>query len=93
MGQQISSITIRDVQRNYRKISEDLKKTDKPFVVMSKNEPQFVMVSLNAFEKYQKVTIKNSAQGLLNLATWAEQVHTKGPKDLSQNLDRYLWDK
>ena len=34
----------------------------------------------------------NGAKALLELATWAEENNVTGPKDLSQNLDSYLWE-
>jgi PHD/YefM family antitoxin component YafN of YafNO toxin-antitoxin module len=88
----VNYTTIREVQRNYRQVADDVNKTGMPLVVISNNQPQFAIVTMNMLQDLQKVDTANSAQGLLNLATWAEQVHTKGPKDLSQNLDRYLWD-
>lgn len=36
---------------------------------------------------------KNSIAGLLELARFAEKTGTKGPRDLSTNLDKYLWDE
>lgn len=35
---------------------------------------------------------RSSTAGLLKLAEFAKQVGTKGPRDLSTNLDTYLWD-
>lgn len=92
MLQQIKYTNIRDIQRNYRKLSEALKKTNKPFIVMSKNEPQFVLVSLKAFEHYQEATIKNSAQKLLQLAVWGEKQQFNLPEDLGTNHDKYAWE-
>ncbi len=34
-----------------------------------------------------------SAQALLKIAQLAEQLKTKGPADLSKNLDKYIWDE
>jgi len=42
--------------------------------------------------KYRKSNPKG-AQGLLALAKWAEEEHIKGPKDLSENHDKYIWNK
>ncbi len=33
-----------------------------------------------------------SAQGLVKLAQLGEKLQIKGPSDLSENLDKYLWD-
>jgi len=89
----VNYTTIRDIQRNYKQVADDVKKTNKPLVVISNNQPQFAIVSMGMLQDLQKINTANSAQGLLNLATWAEKVHTKGSKDLSQNLDHYIWDK
>lgn len=33
-----------------------------------------------------------SAQGMLKIAQLAEKLQARGPRDLSENLDKYLWD-
>lgn len=53
--------------------------------------PQFAIVSVDMLKEMQGNT--RSAQGLLALAKWAEKEHVKGPKDLSENHDNYIWDK
>jgi hypothetical protein len=35
----------------------------------------------------------NDAHVLQELAAYAEKHHSTGPKDLSQNIDKYLWDE
>lgn len=34
-----------------------------------------------------------SAQGLIKIGQLAEKLQAKGPKDLSENLDKYTWDE
>lgn len=84
---------IRDIQRNYKRVSEEVNKTDKPLVVMSKNQPQFVVVSLKTLDRLQQNEAQNSAQRLLNIAVWAKKMSIKGPKDLSEKHDHYAWDR
>jgi PHD/YefM family antitoxin component YafN of YafNO toxin-antitoxin module len=93
MLQQVNYTNIRDVQRNYRKISEAIRKTDKPIIVMSKNEPQFAIVSIKTLEKFQKVAVVNSAQKLLQLAVWGENQNFDLPDDLGVNHNKYAWGK
>lgn len=83
--------TIQDVRRNYKKVIEQVNETNTPTVVISNNQPQFAIVSLDMLKTMQ--TNPSGAQGLLALAKWAEQEHIKGPKDLSENHDKYIWDK
>lgn len=89
----INYTTIRDVQRNYRKISKNVNTDDISLVVMSNNRPQFVIVGLKSFSKFQKPTENNQELALLSLIDWAEEKKIEGPEDLSQNHDKYLWSK
>ncbi len=84
---------IRDIQRNYKKVSEEVNKTDKPLIVMSKNQPQFVVVSLKTLDRLQESETQNSAQKLLSIAVLARKIGIKGPKDLSEKHNEYAWDE
>lgn len=90
---QVDYTTIRDIQRNYRKISDDVNKGDMSFVVMSNNRPQFVIVSLKTFSKLQSAQTDDQGLSLLGLIDWAEKKDFDLPSDLSQNHDKYLWEK
>jgi len=83
--------TIQDVRRNYKKVVEQVNETNTPTIVISNNQPQFAIVSLDMLKTIQ--ANPKGGQGLLALAKWAEQEHIKGPKDLSENHDKYIWDK
>jgi len=50
--------TLREVQRNPKKVSEEVNKEDKPFIVMSNNKPQFAIVSLKLLSQIQNLTRK-----------------------------------
>lgn len=81
--------TIQDVRRNYKKVAEQVNGTNIPTIVISNNQPQFAIVSLDMLKTMQRNP--SGAQGLLALAKWAEEQHIKGPKDLSENHDKYIW--
>jgi len=89
----IDYTTIREVQRNYKKISEEVNRDDVSFVVMGNNRPQFVIVGIKNFTKLQKAPKQNAGLSLLGLIDWAEKNQIEGPKDLSENHDKYLWEK
>ena len=84
---------IRDIQRNYKGVAKEVNRTDKPLVVMSKNEPQFAIVSLKTLEKLEQTATRNAAQKLLKLAEWAEKQQFDLPKDLSEKHNEYTWDE
>src|SRR3954471_13083593 len=85
--------TLREVQRNPKKVSEEVNKEDKPFIVMSNNRPQFAIVSLKLLSQMQKYPGKNNAASLLSLLDWAEKKDFNLPADLSEKHDEYLWEK
>ena len=85
--------TIREVQRDYKKISEEVNKDDLSLVVMSNNRPQFVIVSLKIFNQFQKPHVNDAGVSLLSLIDWAEKKDFDLPSDLSEKHDDYLWKK
>lgn len=40
----------------------------------------------------KKIKTSNAGQALLELAELGKKLHVKAPKDLSMNLDKYLYD-
>ena len=91
------TVNIRDLSRSPKRIFEEVKKTKQPRQVINKKEPQAVIVSLETFKEFEELKSKQKQQGsalaLLKIAQMAEQLKTKGPKDLSTNLDKYTWDE
>jgi len=85
--------TIRDLQRNYKRLSEDVNNDDMSFVVMSNNRPQFVIVSLKTFTQFQIPDKDTTGTSLLSLIDWAEKKDFDLPSDLSEKHDDYLWKK
>ena len=65
---------------------------DTPTIVMSRNEPQFAIVSFKTLEKLRQGTVKSSAQKLLELAEWAEEQNFDLPQDISEKHNQYAWD-
>src|SRR5258708_14811481 len=75
---------IRDLQRNYRKVAKEVNETQKPVIVMSKNEPQFAIVSLKTLEQLQQKRENNSLVGLVNIAQWVKEHDIAIPADLGK---------
>lgn len=49
------TISAREVQRQYKRVFESVKKTKRPVVVMANNTPQGAIVSLDMLEEYNKM--------------------------------------
>ena len=54
--------TVREIQRNYKKIFEQVKKTKEPIVVIKNNKPDVAIIDVKELEKLQ------------TLASWRPQV-------------------
>ena len=90
---QTNFTNIREIQRNYKKISKQVNETDAPLVVLSKNQPQFAIVSLKALSHLQKTSPKRETWSLMHLIEWAEKTNTDPQTDLSKNHDKHAWGK
>lgn len=87
----LSTVTARDILRNYKEIFDKVKRTKQPAVVLFKKEPQVAIVSLGDLEKLKVLKNKQSTKALLDLSG----IIPKGsglPADLSVNHDEYTWD-
>ena len=56
-----STIPVRDILRDYKKVFDRVKKSGKGVVVIRDNIPQVAIISLEEYEKIQLEAIKNSA--------------------------------
>lgn len=90
---QTNFTTIQKVRRDYKKVVEEVVETNTPTIVISNNQPQFAIVSIEMLKNIRIPAYPQSTQGFLALAKWAEENHIKGPKDLSENHDKYIWGK
>jgi PHD/YefM family antitoxin component YafN of YafNO toxin-antitoxin module len=84
--------SIREVQRNYKKISEEVNKTNTPTIVMSNNKPQFAIVSLKTLQTLEQKKQNNSLQGLVEIAHWVKEHNVAIPADLGPKHNEYTWD-
>lgn len=87
----LSTVTARDILRNYKEIFDKVKRTKQPAVVLFQKEPQVAIVSLGDLEKLKVLKNKQSTKALLDLSG----IIPKGsglPADLSVNHDEYTWD-
>ncbi len=47
--------TVREIQRNYKKVFEEVKKTKEPIIVMKNNKPDVAIVNIKQLEKIGEV--------------------------------------
>lgn len=90
-----TTITARNILRDYKNVFNNIKKTNQPAIVTSHKEPQVAIVSLEDLEKLQNLRNKDSTKNLLEFAEKARELlkDEKLPADLAINHDSYLWGK
>lgn len=92
----IRTITARDILRNYKEVFIRVKKSKEPAIVVTKNEPQVAIISLEQLEELKQLQYRQSAQALLDLSKKVnkliEDSGEKLPSDLSANHDKYLYE-
>lgn len=49
------TVSARDIQRGYKKVFDQVKKTKRPVVVMANNTPQAAIISLEMLERYNRL--------------------------------------
>ncbi len=84
---------IRDIQRNYRKVTKKVNATNTPLIVLSRNQPQFAIVSLKTLQVLEQRNQPNTLQALKEIAQWAREHDVRAPADLSERHNEYTWDE
>ena len=67
--------------------------TDSPVIVTQHNRPQVAIINLNDLRLLQTQKALKYTRNLLDLGTEAKKYNLSGPRDLSINHDKYIWDK
>jgi prevent-host-death family protein len=85
-------VSSRDIQRRYKDIVERVKHTKHPALVVSQNEPQVAIVSLEDYEELRRIQMRKGFEELQKLAHQISEEHTDNPlpSDMSVNHDTYL---
>ena len=91
----ITTVTTRDIIRNYKKVFKHIQETHQPAVFYSHKQAQVAIVSLDDFKKLQEMRHRNSARAALNLIKEVRELlkDEQLPTDLSTHHDDYLWEE
>lgn len=88
-------ITSREMLRNQKGIFEKIKLTKRPAIIVSQKQQQVAIISLDDLVRLKHLKDLKYTKALLDLAREGELDKYKavtGPKNLSRNLDKYLWE-
>lgn len=81
-----NTVSARDIQRNYRKIFDQVKKTQKPIVVISNNKPQAAIVSLEQLAQYE--ADRRRARMFTLIDSIRERNKNKNPDELYRDITK-----
>jgi hypothetical protein len=89
----LDTVTAREIQRNYRRIFDQVKGSQRPIIVISNNQPQVAIVSLDVLARVEQLPPADSAQVLLEVAGAVRETLKDEPlpADLSEQHDKYVW--
>jgi prevent-host-death family protein len=87
-----TTVTVRELQRNQKDVIERVKKTKQPAVVVNQDEPQVILMPLDAAREFERLQRKEALERLL---AFSEEMAVKYkdkpiPTDLSVNHDKYF---
>lgn len=87
-------ITTRHLLRQYKRVIEQVKKTKEPAVVVSQQQPQVAIISLDDLERLTQLHVHSDGQTLLETVRRVRALlgDEHLPADLSTQHDHYLWD-
>lgn len=61
-----TTVSARQIQRDYKSVFSQVKKTNKPVVVLSSNEPQVVIISVDRFNQYTEAESKQNLWDIIS---------------------------
>lgn len=85
-----STLTAREMLRNYKQVFDKVKRTKQPAVIMSQRRPQVAIIPLDDLEKLKALKNKQSTKALVDLAG-AIPKGSGLPADLSRKHNEYTW--
>lgn len=59
------TVSVSDIQKNYRKVFDDAKKTKEPVIVLSNNKPDVAIIGYEDFENLRRVAFEVEVQDAL----------------------------
>jgi prevent-host-death family protein len=70
-----ATVSARDMQRNYTKIFNRVKRTNKPIIIMANNTPQAAIVSLKSLESFTRQDQEKAFQALTTIRRQNENLN------------------
>lgn len=91
MNTAVTYTTLRDLARQPKKVIDEVKKSKQAKVVISKKEPQAVIVSLEDYQKLETAKTRQATLRMLQLALDHKKEFQNLPADLRKKANQILY--
>lgn len=82
--------TIRELQRNYKKVFNEAKKSKKPIIVMKNNKPDVAVIDVKTLQELEKKIEELELEDAINSAKQGEKEYREGKTVKASSLSDLL---
>jgi prevent-host-death family protein len=80
------TVSVSDIQKNYRKVFNTAKRTKEPVVVLYNNKPDVVIIDYEAFESLRKTAYEAEIEDTLNAVEEGRKEYKAGKTIKAKSL-------
>lgn len=72
------TVSVSDIQKDYRKVFDNVKKTKEPIIVLTNNKPDVAIIDYDALEKLRRIAYEAEIEDTLKVVAEGRKEHKKG---------------
>lgn len=80
------TVSVSEIQKNYRRIFDEAKKTKKPVIVLSNNEPDVVIIDYDSLEELRRVSYEAEINDTLRVVEEGRKEYREGKTVKAKSL-------
>ena len=88
-----NTVSVSDIQKNYRKVFDRAKRTREPVIVLSNNRPDVAIVDYESLEELRKVSSEKEIRETLRIIKQGEKEYKEGKAITAKSLADLLVDE
>ena len=84
------TVSVSDIQKNYRKVFDSAKKTKEPIVVLSNNKPDVAIIDYGALEELRRIAYEVEVKDALSAIEEGDRELRTGKTKKAPSLAHFL---
>ncbi len=80
------TVSVSDIQKNYRKVFDDVKNTKEPVIVLSNNKPDVAIIDYSTLESLRRVAYEAEIEDTLRVVKEGRKEHKEGKTIKAKSL-------